>query len=238
MRVAEVEVAARDSVRGGTVRLRRSALAVATLVLLIYGVWVATYLLQGYDARDFTATSLYFLNKSHASTVIRYDPTYHNYIPANKLGYDGQFDYFIALDPVNARYYIDVPAYRYGRILYPMTARLLALGQPGLVPYTLLAVNLLAAAGGTLALAAWLKRKRLSPWLALLFGLYPGLFIAFQRDLNEPLAYALAALGVYLFDFGGRRRVLWAGIAFGLAALARESTLIFPLVYGLALLLR
>ncbi|HEV2460315.1 MAG TPA: hypothetical protein VGS80_18310, partial [Ktedonobacterales bacterium] len=47
-----------------------------------------------------------------------------------------------------------------------------------------------------------------------------------------------AALGVYLFDFGGRRRVLWAGIAFGLAALARESTLIFPLVYGLALLLR
>jgi hypothetical protein len=239
MRIAEVEVASlRDNARGEARRLPRSALAVAALVLLIYGAWVAAYLLHGGEALDFTATSLHFLLKSHASPVIRFDPTYHGYIPADKLGYDGQFAYFLALDPINARYYIDVPAYRYGRILYPMVARLLALGQPGLVPYTLILVNLLALAGGTLVVATWLRRKRLSPWLALLFGVYPGLFIAFQRDLNEPLAYALAALGVYLFDFGGRRRLLWAGLAFGLAALAREATLVFPFVYGVALLLR
>jgi hypothetical protein len=236
MRVAEVEVAARDSVRGGTVRLRRSALAVATLVLLIYGVWVAVYLVRGGEARDFTTTSPVFLLTSHASSVIRYDPTYNYRITGNMDGYDGQFAYFIALDPAYAHFYMDVPAYRYERILYPMTARLLALGQPAFVPYTLILVNLLAAAGGTLALAAWLKRKGVSPWLALLFGLSPGICFALQRDLNEPLAYALAALGVYLFDFGGRRRVLWAGLAFGLAALARETTLVFSLVYGLTLL--
>ncbi len=37
---------------------------------------------------------------------------------------------------------------------------------------------------------------------------------------------------MYLFDFGGRRGVLLAGIAFGLAALARETTLVFPLLFA------
>jgi hypothetical protein len=238
MRVAEVEVAAwqHGGAPGVAWRLRRSALAVAALVLLIYGAWIAAYLLHGGNARDFTTTSPVFLLKSHASPVIRYDPTYNYRVAGNMNGYDGQFAYFLALDPVNAHFYMDVPAYRYERILYPMVARLLALGQPGLVPYTLILVNLLAVVGGTWALAAWLRRKGVSPWLALLFGLSPGVCFALQRDLNEPLGYAFVAFAVYLYDFGGRRRLLWAGLAFGLAALARESTLVFPVVYGLALL--
>jgi hypothetical protein len=98
-------------------------------------------------------------------------------------------------------------------------------------------VNWLALGGGTLALAAWLRRKGLSPWLALLFGLYPGLFIALRLDLTEPLGYAFVALGVYLFDYGPtRRRVLWAGLSFALGVLARETTAVFPAVYALALL--
>ncbi|MEO0562413.1 MAG: hypothetical protein AAF125_09875, partial [Chloroflexota bacterium] len=34
-------------------------------------------------------------------------------------GYDGQFTYFIARDPAGAAPLIDVPAYRYQRILLP-----------------------------------------------------------------------------------------------------------------------
>jgi len=44
-----------------------------------------------------------------------------------------------------------------------------------------------------LALAFWLKRRGLSPWFALVYGLYPGLFIAMTLDLTEPLAYARLA---------------------------------------------
>jgi hypothetical protein len=227
------DVLARPSIHGWR-RSLRSPWTTAIVVLLFYTLWLAAFLLTGHEARDAIYLGKPYVLQSHRSAVIQYDPTYH-YVANNRQGYDGQYAYFIALDPANARYYVDDAAYRYTRILYPLAARLLALGQPALVPYTLVAVNLLAAAGGTLALAAWLKRKGVSAWLALLFGLSPGVCWAIQRDLTEPLGYALVALGVSLFDFGGRRRVLWASVAFGLAALARESTLVFPLVYALAL---
>lgn len=205
------------------------------MALALYALWIGIYLLSGHDARDFTVSSPKFVLRSDASPVIHYDPSYQ-YATHSPLGYDGQFCYYIALDPVHARFYVDVPGYRYGRILYPMLARLVALGQPSLIPLALVLVNWLAIGGGTAALALWLRRMGRSPWLALLYSFYPGLFFAVQRDLTEPLAYAFVALAVYLFDFGGRRRVLWAGAAFALAGLARETTLIFAVVYALGLL--
>jgi hypothetical protein len=228
----EPRTRASDARRSGA--WRRSPWTVATLVLLFYSLWTAVFFAGGHDARDLTFMGDSFLRRSHASSVIAIDPNYRYY--PDHIGYDGQWAYYLALDPPNARYYMDKPAYRYTRILYPMTARLLALGQPNLIPYTLLLVNLLALGGGTLAVAAWLKRKGISPWLALIYGFYPGLFISLQHDLNEPLAYALLALAVYLFDFGGRRRLIYAGLAFAFAILARETAAVFAALYGLALL--
>ncbi|MGH2504376.1 MAG: AZOBR_p60025 family cell surface glycopolymer formation protein [Ktedonobacterales bacterium] len=205
-------------------------LAVATLTLLVYLLWIISFFAGGHDARDLTFMGLRLLRQSHASSVITIDPRYHYY--PNGIGYDGQYFYYMALDPRNAHFYIDFPSYRYTRILYPMAARLLALGQPALIPYTLLLLNWLAIGAGTFLVAAWLKRRNLSPWLALSYGCYPGLFLALQHDLSEPLAYALVALGVYLYDYGGRRRLLMAGITFGLAALARETTAVFAICYA------
>ncbi len=210
----------------------------ALLVSAVYGVWLLAFFASGGDARDFIVIGTRFVTQSAASPVIRLDPHYH-YL-ANGIGYDGQFFYYIAADPANARYYLDtdqLPAdYRYGRILYPMLARALAFGQVGRIPYTLILVNWLALAGGTLAVGAWLRRKGFSPWLALIYGLYVGLFVGLLRDLSEPLAYALVALGVYLFDYGGKHRVIWSALAFALALLARETTAVFPLVLAASLL--
>ena len=208
----------------------------ALVVLLVYGAILIGYLASGHDARDFIRIGQRFVLRSHASAVIQYDP--HYAYMADNTGNDGQFAYYLALDPANARYYMDYPSYRYTRILYPLAARVLAFGQAGLIPYTLLLVNLLAVAGGTLALAAWLRSRGCSPWLALLFGFYPGVAVVLQRDLTEVLAYALVALAVYLYDFGGRWAPLWAGLAFAAATLSRETAALFPIVYGLALLLR
>lgn len=209
---------------------------VAAAVLLLYAGWIILYLLVGHEPRDFIVLGRVFVLQGHTSAVIQFDPRYH-YDPDNVRGYDGQFFYFIALDPAHAAAYMDWPAYRYSRIFYPMLARLVAIGQPGAIPLALIGVNWLALGGGTLAVAAWLKRHGCSPWLALLYGCSTGLFIALQGDLTEPLAYGLVALAIYLFDFGGRRRVLWSGIAFALAILTRESTAVFAALYGLALLL-
>lgn len=213
--------------------LRRSPWTVAALVALVYYLWTAGYLLAGHSVLDLAHVGRRFALQSHASSVIVF-PSDFAFAPS--AGYDGQFNYFIALDPAHAAAYLDRPSYRFTRILYPLLARAGALGQPALIPYALLLVNLLAVAGGVLVVGLWLRRKGRSPWWALLYGFSAGLFIAYQFDLAEPLAYGLAALGVYLLDFGGRRRMLWAGLAFALAALARETTLVFPLVYaGLAL---
>jgi hypothetical protein len=211
----------------------------ALAVLVAYGWWLLVAFRSGHEARDFIVIGPSFVRQGHSSAVIKLDPHYH-YLPGTS-GYDGQFAYFIALDPVHARDYLDSkspgsagPDYRYTRILYPMLARALALGQADAIPYTLIVINWLAVAGGTLALAAWLRRKRISPWFSLLYGIYPGLFVTVQRDLNEALAYALVALAVYLYDLGGARALLMAALSFALASLARETTLVFPIVYTLS----
>jgi hypothetical protein len=64
------------------------------------------------------------------------------------------------------------------------------------------------------------------------------MLIGVQRDLTEPLAYALVALGVLLLDGLRRPRPVAAGLALGLAVLARETAVVFPLVIGLWLVLR
>jgi hypothetical protein len=206
---------------------------VAAVVLVAYGLWLAAFFGSGHEPKDMIFMGRPFIDRSQASPVISAQSSYKHIAPS---GYDGQFFYYIALDPVNARYYIDVSTYRYTRILYPMVARVAALGRPNLIPWTLFLVNWLAIAGGALALAAWLAKKGISPWFALVYGLYPGLHIGLQRDLSEPLAYGLTAAAIYLFDFGPARRHWPAAIVFALAALTRESTALFALFYGGAVL--
>jgi hypothetical protein len=225
-----------------SIRLTRSYLGrasgsiwtVAGFIFAVYGWWIFVFFRTGHDVHQFALVERRYAQQSHISAAIKFGPDYHFAAPGRS--YDGQFFYFLALDPVNARYYLDNPSYRYTKILYPLTARFLALDRSDLIPYTLILVNWLAMGLGTLAVAAWLRRRRVSPWFALIYGLYPGLFSAFQRDLTEPMAYALIALAVYLFDFGGRRRVLWSGLVFSLAVLTRDKSAVFATVYGLALL--
>jgi len=205
---------------------------VAAVTLAVHAVWIGSYLAAGHEARDFIKIGIFYQGLSDASRVIKVDPTYvppRNREAGPGNGYDGQFSYYMALDFTHARYYMDYPSYRYSRLLYPVVVRGVVLGHRSLIPAAMIAVNWLALGGCALALAAWLKRRACSPWYALAVGLYPGLLVGVQRDLTEPLAYALLAAAIYLFDFGGRHRYIWAGTVFGLAGLARQTTLVFPL---------
>src|SRR5512147_2882325 len=67
-------------------------------------------------------------------------PLYDPGVQDGKPGYDGQFAYQIARDPLNGWTKVDVPAYRYQRIVYPMAARVLALGNIDLVPWALVVI--------------------------------------------------------------------------------------------------
>jgi hypothetical protein len=148
--------------------------------------------------------------------------------PSGDKGYDGQFTYYIALDPANAAPRLDVPAYRYQRILHPALARLLSLGQEPLVPWAMLAINLAALATGTAAFEQLLVTERVSRWYALVYGLFGGVFFAVRVSTSEPLAYGLAILAILA---GQRNRLAWQAVWLALAALAKETTLFFVAGY-------
>ncbi len=145
------------------------------------------------------------------------------------IGYDGQQAYAIAVDPLGASSKLDHPAYRYQRILYPMLARMLVLGNEDLISWSFLAINLVAACASVFFLAQLLTERGVSAWWSLLLLLSFNYLISVRLDLNEPLAYALALGGLWAFD---RKRMGWALVAFGLAGLVREAALVFPI--GLA----
>ena len=131
---------------------------------------------------------------------------------------------------------MDAPGIIYSRIGYPITARALSGGNPTLIPYMMVLVNVLAAIGGTLAVAFFFRRHGLPPALALLYGFYPGLAIAVLRDLTEPLAFGLAATALVVFDWHSKRRLFGSAILFGLAMLTRETVAVFPAIVALGLL--
>jgi hypothetical protein len=150
-------------------------------------------------------------------------------------GYDGQFVYYIARDPRNAWQYCDVPAYRYQRILYPVIARVLALGQESLIPYSLPLVNVVALGLGTWLTEQILRHYKMSRWYALTYGLYAGQLMSVRLNLNEPLSYALVQGAVLTTE---RNRWGWGILFFALAVLAKETALVFVGGYLLFLLAR
>jgi hypothetical protein len=207
-------------------------LAVALAVLLVYGLWLASLLRTGADPVDFVHIGRQFATRSQASQAISGGVARYRY--DGEIGYDGQMFFYIAVDPVNARDYLDYPAYRYSRIAYPLLAGALGRFDPRQVPWALLLVNLAMVGGGVLALAAWLRDRGAPPWLAASYGLYPGTLVGLQRDTSEIMAYGLVAVGVYLSGRPHRGRLLLTGAAFGLAVLTRETAGVFPVLYAVA----
>ena len=178
-----------------------------------------------------------YFHKASSSTVIdEHARPLRGSDHAARIGYDGQFYYFLAVDPTHGKDYMDQPGVVYSRIGYPATVRALSGGNATLVPYMMVLVNILAAVGGTLAIAFFLRRHGLPPRLALLYGLFPGLVLSVLRDLTEPLAFGLAAAALLIFDARSKTRLLASGAVFGLAMLTRETVALFPAILALALL--
>ena len=144
-------------------------------------------------------------------------------------GYDGQFYYRLAINPVNwhhTAYGITMDeSYRYTRIGYPLLAWLGSFGQHQAVPVALVAVNLLCVAamavlGGMLAQQA----GRHALW-GLAFAAYFGLVISVGRDTAEPLAEACMLGGLLAYRQG---RWILAAVVFAYGGLTRETILIAP----------
>jgi hypothetical protein len=165
--------------------------------------------------------------------------------PEGTQGYDGQFAYYIARDPIGGWRHCDVPAYRYQRILYPILAWMFALGRRGLVGWTLIALNVAALSGGTYFTERLLAARGVNRRYAFAYGLYGGLVAGLRLDLTEPLAYGLVLGALWTWEkwmAGDGKRVdmcrfsfMMCALLLALAALAKETTLVA--VAGLLLFL-
>lgn len=155
--------------------------------------------------------------------------------PHGHLGYDGQFVYYLARDGWAALPHLDNQPYRMQRIFYPLLARGLSGGDAAAIPWIMLAINATAILTTTWLVTGWLIAHRQWRWWGLVYPLFVGTFMAYSRDLTEPLACALAFAGVLAWF--GERQVL-AIVLLALAALTRETMVLFAVGLGLAELAR
>ena len=165
-------------------------------------------------------------------------------------GYDGQFFYFITWDPLMKHYLfapgadkiVDDPVFRYRRIAYPLLTKIFSLNQPYLFPTVMMLLLITGGAilsffiariamnypGGQASLPASIQGGR--SWAGLLAILIPGIWFSLSVATPEPLAAAFLAAGFFLTL---QKRYIPASILFALAALTRESTILFIVIIAI-----
>ena len=191
----------------------------AAAVILVYLAWAAAFLLDHHTWWAFVHDGRRFASHAAPGSPIR--AGLHD-ASVTDTGYDGQFFYYIAVDPVGASCCLDDPAYRYPRIGYSVAARLLGAGSSMLIPVAMVAINLAGLGATILILADWLRRRGRSGWWALTYGFFPGVFEAFQLDLADISAYMLVAIAMYTLDSPRPDSQAWRrGVLAGIALASR-----------------
>ncbi|MGZ3715348.1 MAG: hypothetical protein ACXVA4_08015, partial [Ktedonobacterales bacterium] len=157
------------------------------------------------------------------------------------VGYDGQFFFFLAYKPSiiwtcphdQAHCPAYEPYFRWQRIFYPMVARVMALGQPALIPYTLLLANFIGVLVVVYLIGEMAVEMGVSRWMGVAAGLFCGELLGFLRDLADPFGVLWIVVAVYLLR---RNRPLWAAAAAAAAILTREQLVFYVPILALPLL--
>lgn len=208
-------------------RLASSPVALAALGVVVSGVFALVHLVVAAKG-DISAFILVGAGHAVPAQLPPGITVYHE-------GYDGQFYYRLAVDPLQWRHSaLGVTfdsAYRIVRIAYPALAWLLAAGQRDVVPVTLIVVNVLAfgvLAGCACALARDAGRH---PAWGLLIPAYWGYLWTISRDLTELVA-AAALVGTLLAI--RRDRQLVAALCLSVGVLGRETAMVLVAAIFLA----
>jgi hypothetical protein len=141
-------------------------------------------------------------------------------------GYDGQFAYYIAIhpDPKDVSVQLDVPAYRYQRILYPLLARLFSLGNVTWIPWTLILINIVSQVAGTALLCHILVSRQVPVRYSLIYGLWAGAVVSVGTDLYEPLAFFLVIAAMAARVKG---KICLGSILLTCSLFAKETAILF-----------
>jgi glycosyltransferase involved in cell wall biosynthesis len=144
-----------------------------------------------------------------------------------KRGNDGQQFLALALDPLQGdpgtSAAVDNPIYRGKRLLYPLLAWLLGLGQPRLIVWTLGLLNVACIGAAAGLVARWAQLEQRSPQWGLAVLALPGYWITLSLNTADLLATSLM-LAAALAWKQQRLRASWASLT--AALLSRETALL------------
>jgi hypothetical protein len=202
------------------IRGNRRVISAVAITAMLYGVLIVGRLAcHRWDASFFIIAGEAFCDPLRAPQKLRI---------STLRGYDGQFYYRLALDPftnqrVEYGITIDSPPYRQQRILYPVLAHILALGRIGAVPWSMIVVNYLAVCGLAFNAARLAELCTLPALYGLVIPFFPGVLLALDRDLPDPLAISLMVCALYFLH---ARRVAFAACMLALAVLTRETVIL------------
>jgi len=144
-------------------------------------------------------------------------------------GHDGKF-FFVqsndpwVLDPEENAAILEPPVYRSQRMLYPVIAGGAGLFSADVIVWSLLIVNIVFIALGSLAVGLIAKKHGVTHWAGLAFALNLGLLIEMFIDGAGIVAFALACIGAWALE---EDRIVLAAVALASSALTREIMLLF-----------
>ena len=150
-------------------------------------------------------------------------------------GYDGQSYHLVAHDPAMVRGFsslLDDARLRYGRILVPGLAYLLAFGQDRAVDPAYLCVVWVSILLGSYWLGRYALYQGYPAWFALLFALVPAVLISVDR-LTVDVALAACVVGFARYTQEQLSWRLYAVLA--AAGLVRETGLLLVAAYCISL---
>jgi hypothetical protein len=202
------------------------AIVYGSVPALFLGAFLATGV--GRNFRGNWSALFYFGNRWADGAALPRNP-----IVREGAGYDGQFYYRVARDPLlpfaRLRSHllvaqvpgIDTPWYRYRRIAYPLAARFAAAGKPDALVWSFPVVSLLGIWLGVVSTWRLFESFGWRGYWGISYAFLPGLVFAATRNLCEGLA--LSVLSAALLAVARRRTPLAVGLL-TIAHLAHETT--------------
>ena len=200
----------------------------AVITLCMYGLYTLLRLhINHSDISSFITAGDFFVDNKRTPSEIS--------ILKGSYGYDGEFYYRLALDPLTQKaedfgVRFDNPAFRQQRIGYPLLVWTLSAGNKAAVPALMVLVNLICLGGISFIGALMAKQKGKSALWGCVITAYPGFMMSYGRNLAEIVTAFWIIAGIYALH---ERRALLAAIIFTIATFCRETSLLVPAGAGL-----
>ncbi len=215
----------------------RSAILVATVTTVLAALWLVA------DVELVDAGHLSGLFYTGTNAVLPPAIADRTYRVRDEHGYDGEFYYLIAHDPLNQRgflAYVDTPRYRWRRIALPGLAYLLAFGNDAWVDSAYVAVQLAFVFLGAYWLACYAQQKNRKADWGVAFLLIPAVAVSLDRmTVDLPLAAICVALLQYASRLDASSGPRWPAYAALVAApLFRETGVLLILAWYVFWMLR